>query len=144
AGTVPMDMRSDALCCAAEFIVEMEKYAKANKANVVATVGKLNVTASASNVIPGEVICSVDLRSPNEVILTNAHQSVKRICSEVCSKRKIPFEWKPIQGMSPVACDQKMSFLLRKAVVEAGCQVVDLVSGAGHDAVPVSKVAPVS
>jgi len=144
AGTVPMDMRSDALCCASEFIIEMEKFAKANKANVVATVGKLNITGAASNVIPGKVTCSIDLRCTNEQILTNATQSIKRICSEVCSRRKIPFEWRPIQGMSPVICDQKMNFMLKRAVVEAGCQVVELVSGAGHDAVPISKVAPVS
>jgi allantoate deiminase len=144
AGTVPMDMRSDALCAASEFVVEMEKYALTNKNSIVATVGKLHVPAMASNVIPGTVICSVDLRSSNEQMLTVAHQSIKRLCSEICTKRKIAFDWKPIQGMPPVQCDPKLVMLLKKAVVDGSCQVVELVSGAGHDAVPVSAVAPVS
>ena len=144
AGTVPMDMRSDALCAASEFIIEMEKYALANKANIVATVGKLHIPAAASNVIPGTVVLSIDLRSPVDSILTNAHQSVKKICSDVCSKRKIAFEWKPIQGMPAVQCDPRLVMLLKKAVIEGCCEVVELVSGAGHDAVPISQVAPVS
>lgn len=144
AGTVPMDMRADALCAASEFIVEMEKYALAHKNDVVATVGKLHIPSSVSNVIPGTVICSVDLRSANENILTSAHQSVKRICSDTCNKRKIAFDWKTIQSMAPVACDKKMVMLLKQAVVEGGSKVVELVSGAGHDAVPVSAVAPIS
>jgi allantoate deiminase len=122
----------------------MEKYALANKKDIVATVGKLYVPASASNVIPGTVVCSVDIRSSNDNTLTVAHQSIKRLCSEICSKRKIAFEWKPIQGMPPVQCDPKLVMLLKKAVVEGCCQVVELVSGAGHDAVPISAIAPVS
>lgn len=144
AGTVPMDMRLDALCCAAEFIVEMEKYAMTNKSNIVATVGKLHIPGSASNVIPGEVVCSIDLRSPVENVLTKAHQSFKKLCSEICAKRKVTYEWKPIQGMSPVKCDDKLVMLLKKAVIESGSKVIELVSGAGHDAVPISQVAPVS
>ena len=144
AGTVPMDMRSDALCAAAEFIVEMEKYALANKSNIVATVGKLNIPGAASNVIPGTVVLSVDLRSATDNILTTAHQSVKKICSDICSKRKLVFEWKPIQQMNAVKCDPQLMMLQKKAIIEGCCQVVELVSGAGHDAVPVSQVAPVS
>ena len=144
AGTVPMDMRSDALCAASEFIVEMEKYALANKTNIVATVGKLQIPAAASNVIPGTVILSVDIRSPVDSILTTAHQSIKKLCSDICSKRKIAFEWKAIQGMPAVQCDPGLVMLQKKAVIEGSCEVVELVSGAGHDAVPISQVAPVS
>ncbi len=144
AGTVPMDMRSDALCAAAEFIVEVEKFALANKSNIVATVGKLNIPAAASNVIPGTVVLSVDLRSATDTILTAAHQSVKKLCSDICSKRRLAFEWKPIQQMNAVKCDDKLMMLQKQAVIEGGCQLVELVSGAGHDAVPVSQIAPVS
>ncbi|MES2646557.1 MAG: allantoate amidohydrolase [Bacteroidota bacterium] len=144
AGTVPMEMRSDALCAAAEFIVEVEKFALANKSNIVATVGKLNIPAAASNVIPGTVVLSVDLRSATDTVLTAAHQSVKKLCSDICSKRKLAFEWKPIQQMNAVKCDEKLMMLQKQAVIEGCCQLVELVSGAGHDAVPVSQVAPVS
>ncbi len=63
AGTVPMKSRTDALCAAAEFILAVERFASSKKSNVVATVGKLEIEHAATNVIPGKVTCSLDLRS---------------------------------------------------------------------------------
>lgn len=143
AGTVPMDMRSDALCAAAAFILELEKYALVHKEKIVATVGKLQVPAAASNVIPGTIVCSVDVRSADEQVLMDAHQSIKSICREICAKRKIGYEWKAIQAMPPVKCDPKLAVMLKQAIIGGGSEVIELVSGAGHDAVPVSEVAPV-
>ena len=80
AGTVPMDMRNDALTCAAEFIGETEKFVIQNKADTVATIGKLDVINAASNVIPGKVVCSLDLRSPDENKLASAYNYLKDIC----------------------------------------------------------------
>jgi len=74
-----MDMRKDALTCAAEFILATEKFAAINKKNLVATVGKLHIINSAGNVIPGEVICSLDLRSANEAMLSSSFEAIKKI-----------------------------------------------------------------
>jgi allantoate deiminase len=144
AGTVPMDMRKDALCCAAEFIVEAETFALAHKDKIVATVGKLNIPNSASNVIPGEVICTLDLRSADEKQLSWAYQTIENVCKEVCAKRSITVDWNLIQTSKPVACDEELNEAIIASITASGYEAVKLVSGAGHDAVAISEVAPVS
>jgi allantoate deiminase len=144
AGTVPMDMRKDALACAAEFVIATEKFGKANKENIVATVGKLHIIHSASNVIPAEVICSLDLRSADEKMLAASYAELKKMTEEICKKRGIVLEWNLIQQTKPVNCDEGMNKLLGQSVKDAGFELVELVSGAGHDAVPVSEVSPVA
>ena len=144
AGTVPMDMRKDALACAAEFVLATEELATGNKKDIVATVGKLHITNSASNVIPGEVRCSLDLRSTDEKILSSSYDAIRKIAEDICQKRNIVLEWNLIQQTKPVNCDERMNKLLAQSVKEAGLELVELVSGAGHDAVPVSQVSPVA
>ncbi|HEY6502644.1 MAG TPA: M20 family metallo-hydrolase, partial [Chitinophagaceae bacterium] len=144
AGTVPMDMRKDALACAGEFVLATESFAKAHKKNLVATVGKLHIIHSASNVIPGEVIVSLDLRSADEPVLSSSYDAIKRIAEDICKKRKIVLEWNLIQQTKPVTCDAAMNKFLSGSIKGSGYEVVDLVSGAGHDAVPVSAVSPVA
>lgn len=143
AGTVPMDMRNDALCGAAEFILETEKFALVNKDKIVATIGKLNITNAASNVIPGEVICSLDVRSADEEELSSAYEKIQGWCEAICNKRTLGYEWSLIQSSKPVSCSQQLTNLLAQSITDAKLEVVKLVSGAGHDAVPVSEVAPV-
>jgi allantoate deiminase len=144
AGTVPMDMRKDALVCAAEFILEAEKFAESHQPDLVATIGKLHIINSASNVIPGEVIISFDLRSADEKLLAASYDSIRKMGEAICSKRNIMMEWDLVQHTRPVSCDVAMTDLLAGSVKEAGYKLTELVSGAGHDAVPVSKVSPVS
>lgn len=144
AGTVPMHMRRDALACAAEFVLEAEKFASNNDKNLVATVGKLHIINSASNVIPGEVICSLDLRSADNAILSSSYEAIKKIAEDICDKRNIVLEWNLIHQTKPVICDEKLNKLLAQSINEPGYELVKLVSGAGHDAVPVSAVSPVA
>ena len=144
AGTVPMDMRNDALTCASEFILAAEQFATANKDHLVATVGKLEVIGSASNVIPGEVVFSLDLRSPDEEKLKAAYQHLKQLSEAITQKRSITPKWNLIQETLPVACDSGLNTMLKQAITASTFELVELVSGAGHDAVPVSEVAPVS
>jgi len=144
AGTVPMDMRKDALACAAEFVLETEKFGKAHKEKLVATVGKLHITNAASNVIPGEVITSLDLRSADETMLSTSYEAIKKIAEDICRMRGIVLEWNLIQQTKPVTCSKEMNEMLAKSIGESGYELVQLVSGAGHDAVPVSEVSPVT
>ena len=142
AGTVPMDMRQDALCAAAEFILITEQFALAHGQGLVATVGKLALSHAASNVIPGQVVCSLDLRSPDATQLTDAYQDLKTYTEAIARQRNVGLAWNLVQQTAPVACDADLNELLAEAIADAGHEVVALVSGAGHDAVPVSAVAP--
>ncbi|WP_080056628.1 allantoate amidohydrolase [Spirosoma aerolatum] len=143
AGTVPMSMRRDALCAASEFILIVEQLA-GSQSNLVATVGKLTVADAASNVIPGEVVCSLDIRSNDEAVLTKAYQSLRDACSQLGRMRSVVVDWKLIQETAPVGCDTQLTNLLATAIAESGYDVVRLVSGAGHDGVPISQVAPIA
>lgn len=143
AGTVPMKMRTDALCAAAEFILAVERFASSKKSDVIATVGKLEIQHAASNVIPGKVTCSLDLRSGSKKKLTRAYQDINEICEEICDQRKVYFEWNLVQETNAVTCDETLSKLLKKSIRQKEMEVVELESGAGHDAVAISTVAPV-
>ena len=143
AGTVPMDMRKDGLACAAEFVLAVESFAK-QYTNLVATVGKLHIIHPASNVIPGEVIVSLDLRSDNEELLVSSYAAIQKLAEEICQKRNCVLEWNLIQYNKPVICDTSMSRMLAQSINKSGQELVTLVSGAGHDAVTISTVAQVS
>jgi allantoate deiminase len=139
AGTVPMDQRQDALCGAAEFVLAVEGAGD----GLVATVGKLQIVNAASNVIPGEVVCSVDIRSGDEAVLSRGHEKLRLLCENIGRRRGLDVQWKIVQVSAPVECDVSMNALLGRCVAAAGYTVLELVSGAGHDAVPVSAVSPV-
>ncbi|MEO9210019.1 MAG: M20 family metallo-hydrolase, partial [Ginsengibacter sp.] len=144
AGTVPMNMRSDALCAAAHFIVGVEEYASHERRNMVATVGKINIPNSASNVIPGKVICTLDIRSADETRLAKAYEALNKMCEEICRRRDIYFEWTLVQESNPVQCNENLKELLSKSIKRKNIELVNMVSGAGHDAVVIAQVAPVA
>lgn len=144
AGTAPMDKRSDALTAAAECILKIENYALQQKESLVATVGTLQIPHSAGNVIPGEVHFTIDIRSGDKNFLNDATSSIHSICNEVVNKRNITIQWQLVQETDPVATDKNLNHLLRKAITESDIPVVELVSGAGHDAVPVARIAPIA
>ena len=144
AGTVPMNMRQDALCAAAAFTLLAEQWAMKYKDRIVATVGKLNITHAASNTIPGEVICTLDLRSNDPETLAQSYDALQRGCAAICTERHIEWQWNLVQETAPVACDASMNALLAQSIRAAGHEVIELVSGAGHDGVPISAVSPVA
>lgn len=142
AGTVPMELRQDALAGAAEFLLAVEQFGQTYKHVLVATVGKLEVRNAASNVIPGEVVCSLDMRSADAARLQVAYEELRNLTAAVAARRGLELDWNLIQYTAPVSCDAKLNNLLAQAITETGHEVVSLVSGAGHDAVPISAVAP--
>ena len=142
AGTVPMPMRQDALAAAAEFVLAAEALALADSHGLVATVGKLALPHSASNVIPGETTHSLDVRHSSAAHLTAAVAELKQRAEAIAARRGVKLDWKPVQQSAPVMCDAGLNQHLEAAIADAGYEVVRLVSGAGHDAVPISAVAP--
>ena len=143
AGTVPANMRKDALCCAADCILQLEYFAKKHT-NIRVTVGTLNITNPASNVIPGNVEFSLDVRSEDEDALDTAWHDIQSLVTSIGHKRNIDIQLNLVQSSLPIKCDYTLNFLLKRAIAELGYEVKELVSGAGHDAVPVSAVSPVS
>lgn len=142
AGTVPMALRQDALAAAAEFVLAAEVFALAHGRGLVATVGQLRIPYSASNVIPGQVVHSFDLRSPDAGQLADAYADLRDQAEAIAAQRGLGFDWQLVQYTAPVQCDRELNRLLGQAIAASGYEVDGLVSGAGHDAVPASAVAP--
>ena len=143
AGTVPMDMRKDALAAASAAVLAIEKFGLENKEAIVATVGKLEIVHAATNVIPGKVGMSIDLRSADSEILQSSAKRLQHLVETIAGERAIPMKWVVVQQSEPVICDDKLEGLLETAMTSAGYKPIKLVSGAGHDALLIASVAPV-
>ena len=144
AGTLAMNERNDALAAAAKFVLQVEKYARREKRNLLATIGKINVHNSVSNKIAGKVTCSLDIRSDNAELLSDAYENIYFLCEKTCDKRNIYFEWQLIQETDPAICNKKLRRLLEEAVTEKNIELVSIESGAVYDAAIIAKVAPVA
>ncbi len=143
AGTVPMEGRRDALCAAAEFVLEVEAVARA-EANTVATVGEIRALPGAVNVVPGEARLSLDLRHPHDDERERVRDSLKDRAREIAVSRGCENLWEIRQETGAVPADPDLSALLARAVEEAGLAAYRLPSGAGHDAAQVAALVPVA
>ncbi|HEY1014854.1 MAG TPA: allantoate amidohydrolase [Herpetosiphonaceae bacterium] len=143
AGTVPMELRQDALCAAAAFVLAAETLAR-QTAGLVATVGQLQVSPGASNVVPGSVALTLDVRHAEDEHRQAAVEFLRDAASSICSAREIDLDWRPSQESPATRCDEALTDLLALAVAEEGHPVEMLVSGAGHDAVALAPLTPVA
>jgi allantoate deiminase len=143
AGTVPMELRRDALAGAAEWIARVDARAREEQ-GLVATVGTLRVQPGASNVIPGAVELTLDVRSGEDDRRERALEDVRRAAKEVAEGRGLEVEWTVAQETGSVACLPELTRVMAEAVEAAGYPVRFLPSGAGHDAVPMSFLTPVA
>ena len=143
AGTVPMRLRRDALCAAAEFALAVEAGAQRTQ-GLVATVGALQVLPGASNVIPGEVNLTVDIRHPNDSVRRRVGEQFHQRAKLIAASRKVNVDVSPVHEADSVACDQQLSKRLENAVLPRQGQVILLPSGAGHDAAAMAAITPVA
>ena len=143
AGTVPMGMRQDALAGLGEFMTRLEAFASGHDGQLVATIGQCSVLPGASNVIPGLVKASIDIRSGNMNLLDQAASDIQRLLVEVANRRQLKADWNLMQRSTPVYCDARLNQILGAAIRERVNVIETLSSGAGHDGVAVSKIAPI-
>ena len=143
AGTVPMESRRDALCAAAEFVLEVESAASAETGSV-ATVGQIAALPSASNVIPGEANLSLEVRHQDDAVRERLRDHLAARTQEIAASRRCEHEWQVRQETPAVPADPHLSGLLGKAVEHSGIPVRRMPSGAGHDAAQMAALTPVA
>ncbi|GIW04084.1 MAG: Zn-dependent hydrolase [Thermomicrobiales bacterium] len=134
AGTVPMELRRDALCAAAEFILRVEETAR-HTAGLVATVGHVTVEPGVSNVIPGTAAVSLDLRHANDATRQEALASLLARARAIGARRRVGVSHDVVHDNASVQCDDRLLQVLEDAITSLGLEPTRLVSGAGHDAV---------
>jgi allantoate deiminase len=143
AGTTPVPLRRDALAGAAEFIGQVEK-ASEKFDGLMATVGRLLVQPNDSNVVPGMVTHTLDVRHQSESILHRASAWLEECAREIARARRLDFEWETLQATVARGCDDGLSGRLLKAVETVTGGTRSLPSGAGHDAAVLACLFPVT
>ncbi|MEH7010435.1 allantoate amidohydrolase [Neobacillus niacini] len=139
AGTVPVTMRQDALAGTAEIIQTVERIALQYE-SLVATVGKLNVYPGASNVIPGLVEGTLDLRSINDPTRKEALSRILEECQQIANRRKLTCEFRPVLESPAVPCSSHFISIIESVLEDHYMEPLRLVSGAGHDAMAVAAI----
>jgi allantoate deiminase len=143
AGTVPMALRRDALAAAAEFVTAVEALAR-DQDGVVATVGDIEVQPGARNVIPGRAVLSLDVRHASDSVRESVVARLRDRAGAIADARGVGAEWQVGTGVGAVDTSAALTERLAEAVAASGHPVVRLPSGAGHDAVMISRIAPIA
>ena len=144
AGSTPMPRRKDALLGAAR-IVELVNATGLSKAPLgVSTVGMLNPYPNSRNVIPGEVFMTCEFRHPLDETLSDMDAALKEGVEAITKKIGLTYDLKQVFYYAPVAFDAGCVDAVRRAAERFGYSHRDIVSGAGHDACYLARVAPSS
>lgn len=140
-GATPMGMRSDALCAAAELILEVEEIGKVESIyQSVATVGTIKNLPNALNVIPGEVELGVDMRGIDVASLDRMEARLKQACKRICEKRRLKYFREKTSDIPPIGMCTELQQKLLKAAKDLKIPHRLMISGAGHDAMSFAHI----
>lgn len=143
AGTTPMALRQDALAGAAEFMAGVEAIARRTP-GLVATVGSLAVAPGAANVIPGQVMHTLDVRHADDRVRRQGLMAIGRLATKIARRRNLRRAWQRTQENGAVVCSPALTARLAQSVKAVQGKSLSLVSGAGHDGVVMSALTPVA
>ena len=143
AGTVPMALRRDALAGAAECIVEIEEFCRTDPDGLVGTVGTIHAAPGATNVIPGQVSFTIDIRSPSDTHRKLAVTDIVRRVENIASRRKLALQIDVTHENRSAACAPWLRSQLSRAVAAEGFRAFELPSGAGHDGMAMIDISDV-
>lgn len=141
AGTVPMRMRRDALAGAAEMTLLAERIGRAGH-EMVATVGRLEVSPGATNIIPAKVVFTVDLRCMDDAARAAALAQFEQEVRSIAATRRLDVAIEPFHAVEAVRCDARLQETLAAAIADVGGRAPRLPSGAGHDAQMMARLCP--
>jgi beta-ureidopropionase / N-carbamoyl-L-amino-acid hydrolase len=142
AGTTPMNLRKDALVAAAKLIQEVQKIANDHGPNACGTVGFTQVYPNSRNTIPGSVTMSVDLRHPEDDVLTQLDVALNSACEKIIREEGVELNLDPYWYYPPIPFDEQCVSAVREGAERCGYSHMDIYSGAGHDACYLAEIAP--
>jgi len=142
AGTVPMRRRQDALAAAAECVLAIESRCR-SEPDLVGTVGRLTAAPGATNVIPGSVRFTIDVRAPQDEQRVRAAADVEAAIGSICARRNVTARIRPTHEGRTTACAGWMQEQIGQAIAAEGLRVRPLPSGAGHDGMAMIDLADI-
>ena len=142
AGSTPMPRRRDALVGAARVVELVNCIGLAHPPLAVSTTGMLNPHPNSRNVIPGEVFLTCEFRHPDDAVLIVMDRALRDGIAEIAAAAKLEAKIEQVFSYAAVAFDPGCVEAVRRAAERCGLSHRDIVSGAGHDACYVSRVAP--
>lgn len=141
-GSTPMPMRKNAGLGMAKVLNLVDEIAWSHKPHAVGAAGQIDVYPNSRNVIPGKVVFTIDFRSPDLSVIqdmeTRLHADAKKICDDM----GLDIEFEKVGGFDPVTFDEDCVSTVRDAAERLGYSHRNIISGAGHDACWINKVAP--
>ena len=141
-GSTPMAMRVNAGLGMARTTERVHQIAMSHQPNAVGAVGQVKVFPNSRNVIPGRVVFTVDIRSPEQAKLDLMKGEVIRAAHAVAVELGLGIGVEEVGHFDPVTFDAGLVKIVRQAAEKLGYSHMDIVSGAGHDACWINRVAP--
>ncbi len=141
-GSTPMSMRVNAGLGMARITERVHQIAMSHQPGAVGAVGQVLVFPNSRNVIPGRVVFTVDIRSPDQTKLDLMRGEVERAAASVAAELGLGCAIEAVGHFDPVTFDAGLVGVVRGAAQRLGLRHMDIVSGAGHDACWINRVAP--
>ncbi len=142
AGATPMDQRHDAMLAAAKFTIAVHDAVTDEPGRQVATVGRLIASPNTTNVIPGRVVLTVDLRDLDPEKLTRFSRVFERLGRDIGAATGTTFSFKSMVDSAPALADPRVMGWVDGAAAGLGLTRQSMPSGAGHDAQEIARIAP--
>ena len=142
AGATPMDQRHDAMLAAAKFTVAVHDAVTAEAGRQVATVGRLTASPNTTNVIPGRVVLTVDLRDLDPAKLSRFSGAFEQLGRAIGAATGTTFAFKSLVDSEPAIADARVMDFVEASAAGLGLSRQRMPSGAGHDAQEIARIAP--
>lgn len=141
-GSTPMGMRVNAGLGMARVVEQVHKISMAHQPDAVGAVGQMNTFPNSRNVIPGKTVFTVDIRSSNTSKLYSMRSQVEEAAGKIAADLGLECEIEAVGHFDPVTFDPELVETVRSTAKKMGHSQMDIVSGAGHDACWINRVAP--
>ena len=141
-GSTPMPMRKNAGLGMAKITNLVHEIAMSHQPDAVGAVGQCNVYPNSRNIIPGKVVFTIDFRSPSFDTQDDMEKRLYEGAKSICNDLDLELEIEKVGHFDPVTFDKECVSKIRGAAERLGYSHRDIISGAGHDACWINKVAP--
>jgi N-carbamoyl-L-amino-acid hydrolase len=142
AGTTPMDQRQDAMLATARFIDMVNRVIRSTPGRQVGTVGRIQALPGAPNVIPGKVMCSLEIRDLADAKIATLFEQVQREARAIGEATRTTFEFADLHINEAAPSDPKMRQIIADACGTLNLSARTMPSGAGHDAQAMAQLGP--